>query len=52
MAWEADPATGFRRRLGKSAAELGHTDHLFKQATKSLDPAGTGYTLRQLKPRA
>ena len=26
MAWEADPTTGFRRRLGKSAAELGQTN--------------------------
>lgn len=23
--WEADPETGFRRRLGKSPQELGHT---------------------------
>ncbi|MFC5180319.1 hypothetical protein [Actinomadura harenae] len=23
--WEADPTTGFRRRLGKSALELGNT---------------------------
>jgi RNA polymerase sigma factor (sigma-70 family) len=40
------PETG-RRRLSYERAE-----YLFKQATRSLDPAGTGYTLRQLKPRA
>jgi hypothetical protein len=26
MVWQADPAAGFRRRLGKSALELGNTD--------------------------
>jgi len=26
MTWDADPAAGFRRRLGRCAAELGHTD--------------------------
>jgi RNA polymerase sigma factor (sigma-70 family) len=43
---EADlcPETG-RRRLSYERAE-----YLFKQATKPLDPAGAGYTLRQLKP--
>lgn len=25
--WDADPATGFRRRLGKSARELGDSDN-------------------------
>lgn len=40
------PETG-RRRLSYERAE-----YLFKQATKPLDPAGDGYTLRQLKPRA
>jgi hypothetical protein len=39
------PETG-RRRLSYERAE-----YLFKQATKPLDPAGNGYTLRQLKPR-
>jgi RNA polymerase sigma factor (sigma-70 family) len=39
------PITG-RRRLSYERAE-----YLFKQATKSLDPAGNGYTLRQLRPR-
>ncbi|HEV7977254.1 sigma-70 family RNA polymerase sigma factor [Amycolatopsis sp.] len=39
------PETG-RRRLSYERAE-----YLFKQATKSLDPAGDGYTLRQLKSR-
>ncbi len=39
------PHTG-RRRLSYERAE-----YLFKQATKPLDPAGIGYTLRQLKPR-
>ncbi|MEV7008143.1 sigma-70 family RNA polymerase sigma factor [Streptosporangium sp. NPDC051022] len=45
---EADlcPETG-RRRLSYERAE-----YLFKQATKSLDPAGDGYTLRQLRPHA
>ncbi|WP_205215277.1 sigma-70 family RNA polymerase sigma factor [Amycolatopsis albispora] len=38
------PETG-RRRLSYERAE-----HLFKQATRALDPAGNGYTLRQLKP--
>ncbi|MCG5216121.1 sigma-70 family RNA polymerase sigma factor [Streptosporangium sp. KLBMP 9127] len=38
------PETG-RRRLSYERAE-----YLFKQATKSLDPAGNGYTLRRLKP--
>ncbi|MFD9301789.1 DUF6596 domain-containing protein [Streptomyces sp. NPDC060048] len=38
------PDTG-RRRLSYERAE-----HLFKQATKPLDPANTGYTLRRLKP--
>lgn len=38
------PETG-RRRLSYERAE-----YLFKQATKQLDPAGNGYTLRQLKP--
>jgi Phage integrase, N-terminal SAM-like domain len=37
------PITG-RRRLSYERAE-----YLFKQATKSVDPAGRGYTLRQLK---
>ncbi|MGW0808714.1 tyrosine-type recombinase/integrase [Nonomuraea sp. NPDC002799] len=43
---EADlcPETG-RRRLSYERAE-----YLFKQATKPLDPAGDGYTLRRLKP--
>jgi RNA polymerase sigma factor (sigma-70 family) len=40
------PETG-RRRLSYERAE-----YLFKQATKPLDPAGTGYTLRRLIPRA
>ena len=39
------PETG-RRRLSYERAE-----YLFKQATKSLDPMGDGYTLRQLKSR-
>jgi RNA polymerase sigma factor (sigma-70 family) len=39
------PDTG-RRRLSYERAE-----YLFKSATKTLDPAGNGYTLRQLKPR-
>ena len=39
------PETG-RRRLSYERAE-----YLFKQATRSLDPTGHGYTLRQLKPR-
>jgi RNA polymerase sigma factor (sigma-70 family) len=47
MPAEADlcPQTG-RGRLSYVRAE-----YLFKQATKLLDPAGNGYTLRQLKPR-
>jgi RNA polymerase sigma factor (sigma-70 family) len=47
MPTEADlcPETG-RRRLSYERAE-----YLFKQATRSLDPAGIGYTLRQLRPR-
>ncbi|MEV8631603.1 sigma-70 family RNA polymerase sigma factor [Streptosporangium sp. NPDC051023] len=40
------PETG-RGRLSYERAE-----YLFKQATRSLDPAGNGYTLRQLRPRA
>nr|WP_241564804.1 site-specific integrase [Nonomuraea polychroma] len=39
------PHTG-RRRLSYERAE-----YLFKQATRHLDPAGNGYTLRRLKPR-
>ncbi|WFB10660.1 site-specific integrase [Streptomyces sp. LX-29] len=39
------PDTG-RGRLSYERAE-----YLFKQATRSLDPAGEGYTLRRLKPR-
>ncbi|WP_329520730.1 DUF6596 domain-containing protein [Spirillospora sp. NBC_01491] len=39
------PETG-RRRLSYPRAE-----HLFKQATRSLDPAGDGFTLRRLRPR-
>jgi hypothetical protein len=48
MPTEADlcPDTG-RGRLSYERAE-----YLFKQATKALDPAGNGYTLRQLRPRA
>jgi RNA polymerase sigma factor (sigma-70 family) len=48
MPTQADlcPDTG-RGRLSYERAE-----YLFKQATKPLDPAGNGYTLRQLKPRA
>jgi hypothetical protein len=44
---EADlcPETG-RRRLSYERAE-----YLFKQATRSLDPAGAGYTLRRLRGR-
>jgi hypothetical protein len=40
------PDTG-RRRLSYERAE-----YLFKQATKTLDPTGNGYTLRQLRPGA
>ncbi len=45
---EADrcPDTG-RRRLSYERAE-----YLFKQATKSVDPQGPGYTLRELKRTA
>ncbi|MEU8773603.1 RNA polymerase sigma factor [Streptomyces sp. NPDC048606] len=39
------PDTG-RRRLSYERAE-----YLFKASTKSLDPAGNGFTLHQLKPR-
>lgn len=39
------PETG-RRRLSYERAE-----YLFKAATRSLDPAHEGWTLRQLKPR-
>ncbi|WP_444543141.1 site-specific integrase [Microtetraspora niveoalba] len=39
------PETG-RGRLSYERAE-----YLFKRATKPLDPAGDGYTLRRLKPR-
>ncbi|MGW7646893.1 hypothetical protein [Streptomyces bobili] len=39
------PDTG-RRRLSYERAE-----YLFKQATKTLDPASHGYTLHRLKPR-
>jgi integrase len=39
------PETG-RGRLSYERAE-----YLFKQATRTLDPTGNGYTLRQLKPR-
>ncbi|WP_373870314.1 site-specific integrase [Planomonospora parontospora] len=39
------PETG-RRRLSYERAE-----YLFKQTTRSLDPAGGGYTLRQLRSR-
>ncbi|MBO0651626.1 site-specific integrase [Streptomyces triculaminicus] len=44
---EADlcPDTG-RRRLSYERAE-----YLFKQATKTVDPTGTGYTLRRLRAR-
>ncbi|MFC0864538.1 RNA polymerase sigma factor [Sphaerimonospora cavernae] len=47
MPREADlcPETG-RRRLSYERAE-----YLFKQATRPLDPAGDGYTLRQLRAR-
>jgi RNA polymerase sigma factor (sigma-70 family) len=38
------PETG-RRRLSYERAE-----YLFKQATQRLDPAGRGFTLRQLRP--
>ncbi|MGQ0838573.1 site-specific integrase [Actinokineospora sp.] len=41
---DLSPDTG-RRRLSYERAE-----YLFKQATRPLDPAGDGYTLRQLKP--
>ncbi len=40
------PETG-RRRLSYERAE-----YLFKQATRSLDPAGNGFTLRRLRARA
>ncbi|WP_133743219.1 DUF6596 domain-containing protein [Actinorugispora endophytica] len=40
------PETG-RGRLSYTRAE-----YLFKQATRSLDPSGAGYTLRQLRPRS
>jgi hypothetical protein len=39
------PDTG-RARLSYERAE-----YLFKRATRDLDPAGNGYTLRRLKPR-
>ncbi|MEV6396655.1 DUF6596 domain-containing protein [Streptomyces sp. NPDC051907] len=42
---ELCPDTG-RRRLSYERSE-----YLFKQATKGLDPARDGYTLRRLKPR-
>jgi integrase len=38
------PETG-RRRLSYERAE-----YLFKQATKTLDPTGDGYTLSRLRP--
>ncbi len=34
---------------GRSRLSYERAEYLFKQATRSLDPAGTGYTLRQLK---
>ncbi|WP_329312428.1 hypothetical protein OG723_02705 [Streptomyces sp. NBC_01278] len=40
------PETG-RRRLSYERAE-----YPFESSTEPLDPAGNGYTLRQLKPRA
>ncbi|WP_327281382.1 hypothetical protein [Streptomyces sp. NBC_01205] len=40
------PETG-RRRLSYERA-----DYPFESTTEPLDPAGNGYTLRQLKPRA
>jgi RNA polymerase sigma factor (sigma-70 family) len=39
------PQTG-RGRLSYERAE-----YLFKQATRAIDPAGNGYTLRRLRPR-
>ncbi|MEU5428932.1 hypothetical protein AB0H73_25540 [Streptomyces olivoreticuli] len=39
------PETG-RRRLSYERAE-----YLFKQATKPVDPRGSGFTLRRLRPR-
>ncbi|MFJ6216878.1 hypothetical protein ACIQGZ_26640 [Streptomyces sp. NPDC092296] len=36
---------------GRSRLSYERAEYLFKQATKVLDPAGSGYTLRQLAAR-
>ncbi|MDJ0345148.1 hypothetical protein QMK19_31910 [Streptomyces sp. H10-C2] len=40
------------RQTGRSRLSYERAEYLFKQATKPLDPAGNGYTLGRLKPRA
>ncbi|MEU4249102.1 sigma-70 family RNA polymerase sigma factor [Amycolatopsis sp. NPDC026612] len=35
---------------GRSRLSYERAEYLFKQATRALDPAGRGYTLRQLRP--
>jgi hypothetical protein len=41
-----------RKLSGRGGLASLTAKYLFKNATKALDPAGNGYTLRQLKPGA
>ena len=47
---DLDTKCGERTRRGRLSYP--RAEFLFKQATRSLDPEGNGFTLRQLKPRA
>ncbi|MDT7725706.1 MAG: hypothetical protein QOI21_2282 [Actinomycetota bacterium] len=46
------PAADLCPETGRGRLSYERAEYLFKQATRPLDPAGEGFTLRQLKPRA
>jgi hypothetical protein len=46
------PAADLGPETGRGRLSYERAEYLFKQATRPLDPAGEGFTLRQLKPRA
>ncbi|MGX2993359.1 DUF6596 domain-containing protein [Streptomyces sp. JNUCC 64] len=47
----APAAADLDRETGRARLSYERAEYLFKQATKELDPAGEGYTLRRLRAR-
>ncbi|MFI6443427.1 sigma-70 family RNA polymerase sigma factor [Kitasatospora sp. NPDC050543] len=45
------PAADLCPETGRSRLSYERAEYLFKRATRPLDPAGDGYTLRRLRPR-